>query len=152
MKTIILASAFFLMAITAKSQSDFIKIGDKTVTSYFPEWKTAVFNSVVAIRDNKGQPLMLIVTPAQSTGLPKVGSYNVVEGSKRKNKKGSGEIKIQVEPNLVSTDSAGVVTITEGNDSIFTFKGENIKVIDKKTKEEKTISFSVVFLIAPPTK
>jgi hypothetical protein len=152
MKTIILVCSLFLFQMAAKSQTDYIKIGDKSFIDYSPEWKTAILNSVVAIRDNKGQPLMLIITPAQFTGLPKPGIYNIVEGSKRKNKKNSGEIKIQAEPNWTSVDNGGTVTISEGNDSIFTFKGENIKVIDNKTKEEKTISFSVIFLIPPPTK
>lgn len=152
MKTILLLFALTLGNITAKSQSFFIKIGDRNITNFDPVWKTAVFNSVVAVRENNGQPLMLLITPAQFTGLPVAGKYNIVEGSKRKNKKNSGEIKIQAEPNWTSVDNSGVVTITEGVDSIFTFKGDNIKLINKKTKAEVIISFSIEFLIAATTK
>lgn len=152
MKIILLLLALTISNITAKSQSYFIKIGDRNITNFSPEWKTAVFNSVVAVRENNGQPLMLLITPAQLTGLPKAGNYTIVEGSKRKNKKNSGEIKIQAEPNWTSIDSSGIVTITEGNDSIFTFKGEKIKLLNKKTKEEVIISFSIEFLIPPTTK
>jgi hypothetical protein len=121
---------------------------DSTYThpDFDPVWKTAILNQVIAIRDFKGQPLMLICLPANGSHSPTPGTYNFMYGKKKVVKKGTQIAKIQYEPNLLSIDGGGVLTITE-NESIFKFVADNITLIDTKTKKEHKVSFNFSLFI-----
>jgi hypothetical protein len=109
-------------------------------------WKTALLNQVVAVLDNRNQPVMLLMLPANGGHSPVPGTYPIVEGSKRAVKKGSQVAKLEYEPGFESADEAGTLTITE-NDGIYWFSAENITIVNKKTKETRKVSFKMGMFI-----
>jgi len=146
MKRLSVFIAIILFTQTAFGQANpnpeyFIKM-DSTYSpsSFSPEWKTAFFNQVVAIRDHNGQPLMLIMLPANGGHSPVPGTYPIMEGKKRTVKKGSQIAKLEFEPGYISTDDAGTLTITE-NEGVYFFKAENVSIVNSKTNEKHTINF-----------
>jgi hypothetical protein len=127
-------------------KNDYFILFDNTTryTSFLPEWKTALFNQVVAVFNNN-QPLMLIMLPANGGHSPEPGVYNIAEGSKRAVKKGSGLAKLEFEPGYVSAEG-GTLTITE-HDGIFSFAAKDVTIINSKTKESKKLTFTISMFI-----
>ncbi|MDB5196135.1 MAG: hypothetical protein JWP88_505 [Flaviaesturariibacter sp.] len=127
--------------------TDYIKLENNTThRNYQMIWKTAILNQVVAVLDNKNQPLMLLMLPANGGHSPVPGTYTVVDGSKRAVKKGSQTVKLEYEPGYVSAEGGGTITITE-NDGIFWFTAENVTIVNSKTKETHQISFKMGMFI-----
>jgi hypothetical protein len=127
-------------------KNDYFILFDNTTryTNFLPQWKTALFNQVVAVFNNN-QPLMLIMLPANGGHSPEPGVYNIAEGSKRAVKKGSKLAKLEFEPGYVSAEG-GTLTITE-HDGIFSFAAENVTIVNSKTKESKQLSFTISMFI-----
>jgi hypothetical protein len=148
MKKLLLSLLLSLTLGSAFAQNDFIRLDEATTHSNFMAvFRTAMMNQVIACTDTKGQPLMLIMLPANGSQAPAPGTYPITDGSKRAVKKGSGVAKLEFAPgNYVSADNAGTLTITE-NDSIFTFTAENVSITNSKTKETHKLSFKVALFI-----
>ncbi|MDB5252605.1 MAG: hypothetical protein JWP27_1774 [Flaviaesturariibacter sp.] len=132
---------------TAPATTDFIRLDNGTAHSnYQMFWKTALLNQVVAVLDNRNQPLMLIMLPANGGHSPVPGTYPIAEGSKRAVKKGSQVAKLEYEPGFESVEGGGTLTITE-NDGIYWFSAENVSIINKKTNETRKVSFKMGMFI-----
>ena len=115
------------------------------------EWKAAIFNQVIAIRDSKEVPLLLIMLPANFERSPEPGTYQIEEGTKRRIKKGSQIAKIDYKQAYQSTDGGGTLTITE-KDGIYYFIADNISVLNSKDKTLHKISFNTGMFIEKNSK
>ena len=122
---------------------NYIKIDDKAIVSDFSaDYLSRVPNQALVIKE-RDQPKMLIALPANmSNAKPAPGTYNVKSGNKLGVKKGSGEAKLDIKPNFISTDDGGTIHVLYYNE-LYWFIGENINVVDSKTNETHKISFKI---------
>ena len=122
--------------------SDYIKIDDKPIVGDFgADFLSRVPNQALIINE-RNQPKMLIALPAMSGSKPAPGTYTVKSGKKLGVKKGSGEAKLDIKPNYISTDDGGSIYVLYYNE-LYWFIGENITIIDSKTNEIHKISFKI---------
>jgi len=127
--------------------SDYIKIDDKPIVGDFgADYLTRVPNHALIIKE-RDQPKMLIALPAgTSDSKPAPGTYTVRSGKKLGVKKGSGEAKLDIKPNYISTDDGGTIHVLYYNE-LYWFIGENINIVDSKTNETHKISFRIAKFI-----
>src|SRR5262245_56132799 len=92
-------------AFIAKGGDWYIKIDDQlTVSDYSTDFVSRVPNQTLLIRE-RDQPKMLIALPANfGNSKPTPGMYTIKSGNKLGVKKGSGEAKLDIKPNFISTD------------------------------------------------
>jgi hypothetical protein len=131
-------------AFIAKGGPDsYIRIDDKPIVSDFSaDFLSRVPNQALIIKE-RDQPKMLIALPSYtSNSKPAPGIYTVKSGSKLGVKKGSGEAKLDIKPNYISTDDGGTIYVLYYNE-LYWFIGENITIVDSKTNETHKISFKI---------
>lgn len=154
MKTYVLFCFLLLAskAATAQLPESYIILGKDTSKNFMTEYKKGLLlhtlrNYKINYVTRTAIELLHIAFPAASGDrVPEVGTYSVLEGDKKKIKKGSFTVRMISNLSEESVEGSGQVIVSYANE-LYTIEVKEAKMKDKKTGEEKTLNARFVLFI-----